>query len=69
MALIYLVQSSSELQGKAGYSYGLLEGEHKRLLITFAEYSDKNRPTIFKNGDNSPKLATPPEPKGEGSGS
>lgn len=47
MALIYLVQSSSELEGSAGYSSGLLEGGHNRLLVTFAEYQGKAQ-TIFR---------------------
>lgn len=47
MALIYLVQSSSDLEGQAGYSHGLLEGEHNRLLVTFAEYQGKSQ-TIFR---------------------
>lgn len=53
MALIYLVQSASDLTGSAGYSNGLLEGEHHRLLVTFADLTGK-RPTIFRS-ESEPK--------------
>lgn len=65
MALIYLVQSSTELCGEAGYSYGLLQGEHPRLLVTFAEYAGKNRQHMFKNGDRSLRLGDPNKSKND----
>lgn len=42
--VIYLVQSSTDLKGSGGYCYGLLKGEHERLLVTFAEM--KGRPLL-----------------------
>jgi hypothetical protein len=63
VALIYLVQSSTELEGTAGYSYGLLSGEHQRLLITFAEYNGKDKQTIFRERAVPVPMAVPPSPK------
>jgi len=60
MALIYLVQSSSELEGTAGYSHGLLQGGHTRLLVTFAEYNGKNRSTIFQQRKSPARRALSP---------
>ena len=58
MALIYLVQSSSDLTGSAGYCRGLLEAEHKRLLVSFGEYAGKNL-TIVRESRR-PQRAPPP---------
>lgn len=44
---IYLVQSESELEGEAGYCYGLLQAGHDRLLVSFAGYQGKQT-TIFR---------------------
>lgn len=46
--LIYLVQSAQELEGEAGYCYGLLQAGHPRILVTFAEYQSKQS-TIFRS--------------------
>lgn len=45
---IYLVQSGSELEGEAGYSWGLLQANYKDLLVTFAEFQGK-RTSIFRS--------------------
>lgn len=65
---IYLVQDSSCLGGSGGYSYGLLRGGHKHLLVSFAKYMENpnaklaNRPDMYRR-----KLANrrdkPKEPK------
>jgi hypothetical protein len=39
--VIYLVQSTSDLVGNAGYCRGLIEGEHEKVLITFADLTGK----------------------------
>lgn len=45
---IFLVQSAQELEGEAGYCYGLLQAGHPRILVTFAEYQGKQT-TIFRS--------------------
>ena len=47
MTRVYLVQSESELEGEAGYCYGLLQAGHDRLLVSFAGYQGKQT-TIFR---------------------
>lgn len=47
---IYLVQSGDSLDGSDGYSYGLLRGDHHRLLVSFADFMKKGRQTIHKPG-------------------
>lgn len=42
--VIYLVQSTTDLKGGGGYCYGLLQAEHEKLLVTFAEM--KGRPLL-----------------------
>ena len=48
MSLIYLVQSGGSLDGADGYSYGLLNGEHHRLLVSFVDFMNSGRQTIHK---------------------
>jgi hypothetical protein len=45
---IYLVQSGGSLDGADGYSYGLLQAEHKRLLVSFVDYMRTSSQTIHK---------------------
>lgn len=40
--VIYLVQSTSDLIGSAGYCRGLIEAEHERVLVTFADLGAKH---------------------------
>lgn len=35
---IYLVQSAGSLNGSDGYSYGLVHGDQKLLLVSFVDY-------------------------------
>lgn len=42
--VIYLVQSTTDLKGSGGYCYGLLQAEHEKILVTFAEM--KGRPVL-----------------------
>lgn len=65
---IYLVQAGGCLDGSGGYSYGLLRGGQKHLLVSFAKYMGDpnaklvNRPDMYRR-----KLANrkdePKEPK------
>ena len=43
MSLIYLVQSATDLAGANGYSAGLLEAGHPKLLVSFIEYMDRHQ--------------------------
>lgn len=41
MTRIYLVQSATDLWGANGYSTGLLEAGHPKLLVSFLDYMGK----------------------------
>lgn len=41
MTTIYLVQSATDLHGANGYSCGLLEAGHPKLLVSFLDYTDR----------------------------
>jgi len=44
---IYCVQSATDLDGANGYSNGLLEAGHPRILVSFLDYMDKHQ-ALFK---------------------
>lgn len=46
---IYLVQSAGSLSGSDGYSYGLVHGEQKLLLVSFVDYMNAAKTTIHRN--------------------
>ncbi len=48
MSRIFLVQSAGSLDGADGYSYGLLHGGHKHLLISFVDFMNAKQATIHK---------------------
>jgi hypothetical protein len=54
--VIYLVQSTSDLVGNAGYCRGLIEAEHDKVLVTFADLTGKqslfNSPRRLKKEDD-----------------
>lgn len=41
--IIYLVQSATDLHGANGYSSGLLEGGHPKILVSFLDYADRHQ--------------------------
>ena len=43
---IYLVQSAGSLNGSDGYSYGLVHGEQKLLLVSFVDYMRGSKGSI-----------------------
>lgn len=45
---IYLVQSGQSLDGADGYSYGLLKGGQKRLLVSFVDYMKSGHQSIHR---------------------
>lgn len=45
--IIYCVQSATDLHGANGYSSGLLEAGHPKLLVSFLDYMGKDQ-TIMK---------------------
>lgn len=47
MTIIYCVQSATDLHGANGYSCGLLEAGHPKLLVSFLDYMGKDQ-TIMK---------------------
>ena len=56
---IYLVQSASKhsLGGSNGYSYGLLAGDQKLLLVSFVNYMEaKEHDILFGNRVNRRRL-------------
>lgn len=46
MTIIYCVQSATDLHGQNGYSSGLLEAGHPKLLVSFLDYMDKGHPIL-----------------------
>lgn len=48
MSRIFLVQSGDSLDGGDGYSYGLVQGGHPWLLISFVDFLTSGRTTIHK---------------------
>lgn len=56
---IYLVQSGGSLNGSDGYSYGLLRGDQKRLLVSFVDFMRTGKQKINpKTHPNRRKLIT-----------
>lgn len=47
MTIIYCVQSATDLVGANGYSSGLLEAGHPKLLVSFIDYMDRHQ-TLMK---------------------
>lgn len=45
---IYLVQSAGSLNGSDGYSYGLVHGEQKLLLVSFVDYMSSGKTAIHR---------------------
>lgn len=41
--IIYLVQSATDLHGANGYSSGLLEAGHPKILVSFLDYADRHQ--------------------------
>lgn len=59
MSIIYLVQSATDLAGANGYSSGLLEAGHPKILVSFIDYMDRHQ-SLHKpkaNGKAIPKRA------------
>lgn len=44
--IIYLVQAGKSLNGSDGYSYGLLRGEQRQLLVSFVDFMATSKQTI-----------------------
>lgn len=67
MTRIYLVQSATDLHGAGGYSAGLLEAGHPKLLVSFLDYMDRHqdliRPRSVLSGRKIPKRAPTLNPK------
>lgn len=59
---IYLVQAGGSLDGSDGYSNGLLKGEHRHLLVSFADFMGRQSTIHRKVDPNRRSLATRPEP-------
>lgn len=66
MSLIYLVQSAGDLHGANGYSAGLLEAGHPKILVSFIDYMDRDRPIIDLTADIQPRTAPPPGQRASG---
>lgn len=47
MTIIYCVQSATDLNGANGYSNGLLEAGHPKMLVSFLEYAGRHQ-ELFK---------------------
>lgn len=47
MSRIYLVQNSG-FDGADGYSFALLQGGHPLVLVSFADYVEREQETILK---------------------
>lgn len=45
--VIYCVQSATDLDGANGYSNGLLEAGHTKLLVSFLDYMGRHQ-AMFK---------------------
>ena len=46
--LIYLVQSATDLDGSDGYSYGLLRGDHHRVLVSFETFQRVGQTSLLR---------------------
>lgn len=47
MTIIYCVQSATDLNGANGYSNGLLEAGHPKVLVSFLDYMTRHQ-ELFK---------------------
>ena len=54
MTIVYCVQSASDLVGSAGYSHGLLEADHPKILVSFIDYAT-NQQTLHRQTPIVPK--------------
>jgi hypothetical protein len=65
--IVYLVQSAGDLTGSLGYGRALLDAEHDRVLITFADESFKRRTSILPQPEHPSwdKNYQPPQPNQE----
>ena len=59
MTTVYCVQSATDLAGANGYSCGLLEAGHPKILVSFIDYMDRHQ-TLHKI---KPNLQAPRVPK------
>lgn len=50
--IVYLVQSASDLTGSLGYGRALLDADHDRVLITFADEKFRRRDSILPHPDH-----------------
>lgn len=50
--IVYLVLSAGELTGSLGYGRALLDADHDRVLITFADENFKRRASILPAPDH-----------------
>lgn len=49
---IYLVQSASDVTGRSGYGKAVLDAEHDRSLVTFADTEFNRRREVIPAEDN-----------------
>lgn len=65
--IVYLVQSAGDLTGALGYGRALLDADHDRVLITFADENFRRRHSILPPQDHPSwdKTYQPPQPTKE----
>jgi hypothetical protein len=50
--IIYLVQSAGDLTGSLGYGKAVLDADHGKILVTFADQAFRNRNSILPADDH-----------------